>query len=94
MLSVFWGDFSASAVAGLGVCCACFFLGWSEDSDSERRQSGRKGGKPMVESPQRTVLAQNAIIGTGINKRTHVRIDPKQLETRAAAAVLIQLSKM
>ena len=48
----------------------------------------------MVESLQRTVLAQNAIIGTGINKRTHVRIDPKQLETRAAAAVLIQLSKM
>jgi len=32
----------------------------------------------FVESPQRTVRTQNAIIVTGIDKRTHVKIDPKQ----------------
>jgi len=38
----------------------------------------------LVESPQRTVQAQNAIIVTGINKRTHVRIVPKQAARRSS----------
>ena len=32
----------------------------------------------FVESPQRMVRSQNAIIVTGIDKRTHVKIDPTQ----------------
>ena len=44
-----------------------------------RRLKCLKRGSSFVELPQRTVQAQNAIIVTGINKRTHVKIVPKQL---------------
>ena len=43
-----------------------------------RRLKCLKRESSFVELPRRTVQAQNAIIVTGIVKRTHVKIDPKQ----------------